>query len=423
MPGGRKRTPAIHETVLSELGLHVLLVDSTGRITYANPQAESALAAQPGGLRCLIFDSLFSLRNPQWLCHEIRTCAAQGRWSGDAVLCRRDGVECWAHIQAFKAPAALGLNDSVMICFEDITGSIELMSALMKRNEDLFQRNRELEVVNKVGRLLLEDSDLESRLAATLREAAKTIGVSSGIICVKSKDGQRIDLRGVYGLDTAVLATGFSMSIDDKSITAAVVRTGRPRIVEDIAAEPDARRGLAARLGVASAFWVPMIVQDEAIGCMALGDTGARRSFAAQEVTLAQVLANSAASAVRSALLDEAVEVSRAYWQRTFDAISDPILVIDRAGRVLRANAAVASRLNTTTPLLLGEECERVVSGLHRNLVESVISGGRAKDLGRMEIGGLTCQVRAYPLTCRRGETRAVVLHAVPAAAERKLAA
>lgn len=423
MPGGRKRTPAIHETVLSELGLHVLLVDSTGRITYANPQAESALAAQPGGLRCLIFDSLFSLRNPQWLCHEIRTCAVQGRWSGDAVLCRRDGVECWAHIQAFKAPAALGLNDSVMICFEDITGSIELMSALMKRNEDLFQRNRELEVVNKVGRLLLEDSDLESRLAATLREAAKTTGVSSGIICVKSKDGQRIDLRGVYGLDTAVLATGFSMSIDDKSITAAVVRTGRPRIVEDIAAEPDARRGLAARLGVASAFWVPMIVQDEAIGCMALGDTGARRSFAAQEVTLAQVLANSAASAVRSALLDEAVEVSRAYWQRTFDAISDPILVIDRAGRVLRANAAVASRLNTTTPLLLGEECERVVSGLHRNLVESVISGGRAKDLGRMEIGGLTCQVRAYPLTCRRGETGAVVVHAVPAAAERKLAA
>lgn len=423
MPGDKERTPAIHETLLSELGLHVLLVDSTGRIIYANPQAESALAAQPGGLRCLILDSLFSLRNPQWLCHEIRTSAAQDRWSGDAVLCRRNGTECWAHIQAFKAPRALGLNDSVMICFEDTTGSVELMSALMKRNEDLFQRNRELEVVNKVGRLLLEDGDLESRLAATLREAAKTIGVSCGIVCVKSRDGQRIDLRGVYGLDTAILATGFSMSIDDKSITAAVVRTGRPWVVEDMAAEPAAKRGLAARLGVASAFWVPMIVQDEAVGCMALGEKGARRSFGTEEVRLAQVLANSAASAVRTALLDEAVEVSHAYWQRTFDTISDPILVIDKSGRVLRANAAVASRLNTTTFSLLGEECERVVSGLDRNLISRVISSGCAQYLGRMEIGGHSCHIRACPLACPRGETAAVVVHAVPAAAERKLAA
>lgn len=423
MPGDNRPTPVTTEILLSELGLHVLLVDSTGRIVYANPHAESALAAQPGGLRCLMLDSLFSLRNPQWLCREIRTTAAQDRWSGDAVLCRRNGTECWVHIQAFKAPDSLAPPDSVMICFEDVTGSIELMSALMKRNEDLYQRNRELEIVNKVGRLLLEDGDLESRLAATLREAAKTIGVSCGIVCVKSRDGRRIELRGVYGLDTAILATGFSMSIDDRSITASTVRTGRPWIVEDIANEPDAKRGLAARLGVASAFWVPMIVNDKVIGCMSLGEKGARRSFTPEEVTLAQVLANSAASAIYSALLDEDIQLSRAYWQRTFDAIRDPILVIDKLGRVLRANAAVASRHNTTTSSLLGEECERVVRGLDCSLISRVISSGRAEHLGRMEIAGCPCQVWASPLPSACGEPDAVVVHAVLTSAERKLAA
>jgi|GEM_PF-2745606 len=412
-----------YESVLRDLGLHALLVDATGRITYSNPGAESVLAAQPGGLKSLMLDSLFALRNPEWLCHEIRSSAREGRWTGEAVLCRRDGSECWTHIQAFQAPTVFGLTDTIMVCFEDISGNIELMSALMKRNEDLYQRNRELEIVNKVGRALLEDTDLDCRLATTLREAARTIGAGCGIVCIKDRGGKHLVLRGVCGLDTSVLASGLSIPIDGQSVTARTVRTGRAQIVEDITDEPDAMDAIPARLGVRSAFWVPLIANDEVIGCMALGEKGSTRVFTQDEVTLAEVLANSAAAAIRSALLAEDVEVSRTYWQRTFDSISDPILVVDRSGAVVRANAAVAARLRTTTFSLLGQACDRVIEGLRADQVGEVISSRQPANLGFVEIRGERCEAWASPLNREDGEADAAVIHVKPTSASRRIAA
>jgi PAS domain S-box-containing protein len=145
MPPSKKQTQTPCEALFSDLHLRVLLVDSAGRITYANPRAESALASQPGGLKSLMLDALFSLRNPQWLAREVCKAALERHWSGEVMLTRLDGSEYWARIQASKCPTALGMGDAALLEFEDITGSVELMATLMRRNEELFQRNSELE--------------------------------------------------------------------------------------------------------------------------------------------------------------------------------------------------------------------------------------------------------------------------------------
>ena len=421
MPEDKKQTPTPYDSLLSELDLHVLLADAAGRIVYANPRAESALAARPGRLKSLMLDALFSLRNPQWLAREIRKSAAQGHWAGEAVLQKLDGTECWAHIQACKSPTAFGLQDSVLLSFEDITGNVELMTALMRRNEDLFQRNRELEIVNKVGRLLLADTDLEYRLAATLREAAKTIGVSRGVVWVKSRDGREIHLRSAHGVGNGILANGVSIGIDEASITARTVRTGRPQAVADIRNDPDALHSLAARFDVTCALWVPMIANNEVIGCLTLGEKGPPRSFTADEITLVEVIANSAASAIANALLAEDIEVSRAYWQRTFDSISDMILVLDTSGRILRANEAVASRLNATTSSLLGQDCESLIPGLGAAIVSRVVASDQPGNLGTIDIAGERCEVRAFPLSHGSETADAAVIYAKIVTHEQRL--
>ena len=412
MPENRTPTPPLCESMLSELGLQVVVVDGAGRIVHASPRAESALAAQPGALRSLMLDSLFSLRNPQWLSREIRKLAVQGHWAGEAVLARLDGTECWVHVQACKVPAIFAMPDSAMLCFEDITGNVELMATLMRRNEDLFQRNRELEIVSKVGRLLLADADLECRLAATLREAAKTIGVSQGVVWVKSRDGREIHLRGAYGVGNGILASGISIGIDDTSITARTIRTGRPQMVEDVRKDLDMQPELAARFGVTSALWVPMMANGDVIGCLTLGEKGPARPFTHDEITLVEVLANSAASAIANALLAEDIEVSRAYWQRTFDSISDMIMVVDTSGKILRANDAVASRFDTTASSLLGVECERLIPDLNATVVRQVVSFGKPEDLGERHIADERCELRVFPLSHASVKGDAVVIYA-----------
>jgi PAS domain-containing protein len=408
----RTPTPPLCESMLSELGLQMLVVNGAGRVVCASPRAESALAAQPGGLRSLMLDSLFSLRNPQWLSREIRKLAVQGHWAGEAVLTRLDGTECWVHVQACKVPAILAMPNSAMLCFEDITGHVELMATLMQRNEDLFRRNRELEIVSKVGRLLLADTDLECRLAATLREAAKTIGVSRGVVWVKSRDGQEIHLRGAYGVGNSILANGVRIGINDASITARTIRTGRPQVVEDVRNDPDVVHALAARFGATSALWVPMVANGDVIGCLTLGEKGPPRPFTHDEITLVEVLANSAASAIANALLAEDIEVSRAYWQRTFDSISDMIMVVDTSGKILRANDAVASHFDTTAPSLLGVECERLVPELNAAVVRHAVSFGKPEDLGELQIADERCEVRVFPLSHASVDGDAVVVYA-----------
>lgn len=408
----RKPIQARYGALFSELHLHILLVDATGRITYANPRAESALAAQPGRLKSVTLDSLLSLRNPQLLAHELRKSANEGHWAGEVVLSRLDGTEYWARVRACKCPKAFRIGDAVFLEFEDITGSVELMATLMRRNEELSQRNRELEIVSKVGRMLLADTDLEYRLTTMLKEAAMTVGVGCGCVFVKTRDGQRLMLRSAYGFTASLLVDNLTIGVDDCSLVALSVRTMRPQISEDMANEPNAIRGLVNKLRVMSAISVPMIANGDAIGGLFLAERGEHRSFSSEEVTLVEVVANAAASAVSNALLAEDVEVSRSYWQRTFDSISDMIVVVDASGKVLRANEAMASRLGASASDLLGEKCELLIPAIGEKMVKRVVSSGQAQEFGAITIAGEQCEVTAFPLSQASAKPDAVVIRA-----------
>ena len=51
-------------------------------------------------------------------------------------------------------------------------------------------------------------------------------------------------------------------------------------------------------------------------------------------------------------------------WERTFEAVPDPVLILDEQHRIVRANKAAAERLDTTIEQLLGQTCYSCVHGL-----------------------------------------------------------
>jgi PAS domain S-box-containing protein len=50
-------------------------------------------------------------------------------------------------------------------------------------------------------------------------------------------------------------------------------------------------------------------------------------------------------------------------WERTFNAISDGIMVLDNQHRILRANKAMADALGMTEQELIGKLCFELVHG------------------------------------------------------------
>jgi PAS domain S-box-containing protein len=61
--------------------------------------------------------------------------------------------------------------------------------------------------------------------------------------------------------------------------------------------------------------------------------------------------------------VNEELARSKAEWERTFDAISDPIMIIDTNYRIVKANQAMADALGVTTAEAIGMTCYESVHG------------------------------------------------------------
>ncbi len=50
-------------------------------------------------------------------------------------------------------------------------------------------------------------------------------------------------------------------------------------------------------------------------------------------------------------------------WERTIDAVPELIAILDRTGRIVRCNKALAAKLGTTPDRVIGEKCYQVLHG------------------------------------------------------------
>jgi two-component system NtrC family sensor kinase len=136
-----------------------------------------------------------------------------------------------------------------------------------------------------------------------------------------------------------------------------VLATQQPVRIADLHAELDS--SARAEVPLRSALSVPMLVGDDLIGVLSVASPDAGR-FTSDDQRLLGTVANQVAVAVQNARLHAYIRAGKQEWEATFDAISDPIAVYDRRGRVLRGNAGLASLLQRPLTALRGLTCDEI---------------------------------------------------------------
>ncbi len=407
--------------VLARVDLQALLVNSAGCIVYANPRAQALLDAPDASLESLVLDSLFSPRNPDWLSLEIRKTAVSGGWSGTVVMRRFGGSDCWVHMQACRAPLTEPSDDLILLLIEDVTEQMEIAERLMLRTEELYDRNWELEIIGRLSKLVLANSDLETRLAAVLREAAKCTNADGGVVLIKARDSEELVCRCTYGIIPSLLVNTLSLAPKEDPFAVKIMLAERAQVISEEQNISEKLQALTYQYGIETALSVPLLVKGENIGALVVVDTRAERTFSEDEIALAQIITNQAASAIHSALLSEDVEMSRAHWQRTFDAIADPVAVVDLSGRVVKANEALAGHCGIRVESLLGMRCLQIMPWISVEQLNAVAQSGTPEHLGEMDAGGEVWDVNLYPLTGWAGRIDAVVVCAKVTTTEHRL--
>ena len=99
-----------------------------------------------------------------------------------------------------------------------------------------------------------------------------------------------------------------------------------------------------------------------------------RRSAAARRSSPAQI-----AVAVQNAQLHDIDPRGKREWERTFDAISDPIAVFDDRGELLRGNRALAAHLELPITGSRRLTCGEVGFCGGRRIARAALRGARAR--------------------------------------------
>ncbi len=394
--------------------LSVVLVDSVARIVAATPRAKTLLGLPDKMGRAIAFDSLLSPRNPAWIYPQIRKSALAGSWVGDLIIRRSNESESWIHLQACPEGQSSSGKNRILMILEDVSDQVELINRLLERSEELYDRNRELEVLNKIGKLMLNESDLDELLNTILEEAAVSVGADSGAFLLCDQGKQALVCRCTFG-STPRDFIGTALPYEGESFTVCTVKSGKTAWTPDLSQERGSIANIAFRHNIRAGICVPMMVDGEAIGALILGYKEPRREFPAQEITLVEIITSQAASAIRSALLADGIEQLHINWQRTLDACDSLVTVTDLDGRVLLVNNNFADLLKVTAADVVGQKIHRLIPDLPPDLARVATERRHSCIIGRIPIAGELYDVGLQPFLDGQGRLDVILLYAMMA--------
>jgi PAS domain S-box-containing protein len=215
---------------------------------------------------------------------------------------------------------------------------------ILIENANLFRALQEaydeLHTTYEVSISIGQSIDLERTLKQIVKSAKKALNASNCFLFLLEE--RRNDLVGVatsaQDKDFIELRIGMRETVAG----AWVVREKQPLSIRDLSSDPRACPVLRDRYHQKSALFVPLLVNDTAIGTIILDDTEKERVFSEGEVRRAQSIANQAGLAIQRARLYQAVkekvqEVTVLYEVgRALTSTLRPENVLDQMMHILR---------------------------------------------------------------------------------------
>jgi PAS domain S-box-containing protein len=346
--------------VLDNVADGVTVQDSSGHLVYANIAAARVLGfATPHDL--LATPPADILRRFELLDEDGRPLpparlpgrrALAGQTEAAITLRFRPlpaGEERWSSVRATPLLDAFGRVTFAVNVWHDVTDE--------KRAE---HRQRFLA---QAGELLASSLDIEATLAHISRLAVPGLADWCAVHLVRD-DGSLAQLSVVHADPERTawarrLQERYPPDPDAPHGVPHVIRTGQPELLPDVtdamlveAARDAEHLAILRRVGLRSAIIVPLVARERSLGAITFVSAESGRRYGPQDLELIAELARSAAMAIDKARLYTAEREARTHaedanlrFRALFEGIPDAIVVLDRDGSIIDANAGVCELL------------------------------------------------------------------------------
>lgn len=276
-----------------------------------------------------------------------------------AILMTGQGSEETA-VAAFR----LGIRDYIIkpIDAEELSESIEnalresrlererdkLVDQLMSSNSQLQRRAQELNVLYDVGKSVSSSLDLEEVLHRVVDAAVYVVGAEEGSLMLLDEERSELYIRASKNLDSE--AQSMRRRVTD-SLAGTVLQTKQAVAIGNDS--PGERTHTA--LLVKSLIYVPLILQDTAIGVLGVMNYFHESSFDRNDTRALAALAGYATIAINNANMFKETERERNILSGVVDQNHNPVIVVDATNRLLLINSAAQDAFELTAESAIGQ--------------------------------------------------------------------
>src|SRR3954449_5397146 len=267
------------------------------------------------------------------------------------------------------------------------------------------RRISELFSLQELSYVLSESIQLDRVVDQVAKYAARFLQADGAIVVVVENDGKL--LRVVAGSGTLESMVG-QVSADSEN---ALVRfaIGRDRI-EVAQGEETPTVDLIGGVLVRSAAVAPLRSQGVTMGALAVADRQGG-PFTTEDLWLLSTEATNASVVLANSRLYEMVRRSKEEWETAFNALTEGIAVVGPAGRMLRANRALAAMAEADEQALVGRNFSETLFGRNEAVDELLRAARRGERAGplvvRLEQSQRVLRLTAAPFAERTGAPRA----------------
>jgi PAS domain S-box-containing protein len=227
---------------------------------------------------------------------------------------------------------------------------VVVLEGARTRSEELNDKMRRLTLLTAASTQTLSVQEVIDQVLSHLVES---LGATHGIIRLKEGEGNSAQLvaRASVGFDEAFMARHSAILMTEP--WAANVMKSESQFMQAADEWDPAARKRIDEAGLKSLVTLALPGKNGPLGIIAVGSSHQTR-FLQDELAYLVNIANLLGLTMQNVSLFEQVASVQRQWEYTFDSIGDPILVHDRAGRILRGNQRFAQLLGREGNALVG---------------------------------------------------------------------
>lgn len=263
-----------------------------------------------------------------------------------------------------------------------------LVDQLMDSNSQLQRRAQELNVLYEVGKSVSSSLELEEVLQRVVEAAVYVVGAEEGSLMLLDEERGELYIRASKNLDSR--AQSVRKRVTD-SLAGQVLQTKR---AVAIGGDSSMERTHTALL-VKSLIYVPLVLEEQAIGVLGVMNYVHQRSFDSDDTRALAALAGYATIAIRNANVFHRIDRERNVLSAMVNQNRDPVLLIDEDDNVMMINRSAEELFECTETEAIGRPVTALSS--HEALNSFIADGSDQSPVREKEIrdiGGQSFQAR-----------------------------